>query len=72
VKLTPHHRLGQNVCKLRVSRGLTQEQLAEKSDLSRRYLQRIESGERNPTTDVITKLRKGLTCTWNDLFDGVA
>jgi len=31
----------------------------------------VESGERNPTADVIAKLRKRLTCTWDDLFDGV-
>jgi transcriptional regulator with XRE-family HTH domain len=72
MKLTPHHRVGQNVCKLRTKKILTQEQLAEKADISRRYLQRIESGEKNPTVDVLTKLRRALNCTWNDLFEDVS
>jgi len=71
MKLTPHHRLGQNVCRLRTQKALTQEQLAEKADLSRRYLQRIESGERNPTVDVLAKLRRALACSWNDLFEDI-
>ena len=71
MKWTPHHRVGQNVCRLRTNKNFTQEQLAEKADISRRYLQRIESGEKNPTVDILTKLRRALGCTWNDLFEGV-
>jgi transcriptional regulator with XRE-family HTH domain len=71
MKLTPHHRVGQNVCRLRTENVLTQEQLAEKAEISRRYLQRIESGQRNPTVDILARLRRALGCSWNDLFEDV-
>jgi len=71
MKLTPHHRVGQNICRLRNKSVWTQEQLAEKAEISRRYLQRIESGERNPTVDILTRLRRALDCSWNDLFKDV-
>jgi transcriptional regulator with XRE-family HTH domain len=72
MKLTPHHRVGQNVCRLRTKKVLTQERLAEKAEISRRYLQRIESGERNPTVDILTRLRRALDCAWDDLFEDVS
>ncbi|RPI42505.1 MAG: XRE family transcriptional regulator, partial [Bacteroidetes bacterium] len=40
--------LGKKIAELRKSRGLTQEQLVEKCNLSVRTLQRIESGEVKP------------------------
>jgi len=71
MKLTPHHRVGQNVCRLRTKKIWTQEELAEKAEISRRYLQRIEAGERNPTVDILTRLRRALDCAWDDLFEDV-
>ena len=50
---------------------LTQEQLAEKADISRRYLQQIEAGEMNPTINVATRLGKALRCSWNRLCEGI-
>jgi transcriptional regulator with XRE-family HTH domain len=70
VKPTPQRRFGQNVCKLRMAKALTQEKLAEKADISRRHLQRIESGEKNPSVGIIAGLRRALDCSWNDLFAG--
>lgn len=46
--------LGQNIAKLRKSMGLTQEQLAEKCDVSRQAVAKWESGESEPA---IAKLR---------------
>jgi transcriptional regulator with XRE-family HTH domain len=70
VKATPQRRFGQNVCKLRVAKGLTQAKLAERADISTRHLQRIESGERNPSVGIIAGLRLALDCSWTDLFAG--
>jgi transcriptional regulator with XRE-family HTH domain len=53
-----------------MGRALTQEKLAEKADISRRHLQRIESGEKNPSVGIIAGLRRALDCSWNDLFAG--
>ncbi len=40
--------LGQKIFELRQQKGLTQEQLAEKCEVSQRTIQRIESGEVDP------------------------
>ena len=50
---------------------MTQEALAEKADISRRYLQQIEAGQMNPTVKVVSRLRKALRCLWDDLLRGV-
>ncbi|GEB21960.1 helix-turn-helix domain-containing protein [Brevibacterium aurantiacum] len=60
------HRLGRNLRALRVSRGLTQEKLAEYLDVTPRYLAGIERGERNLTLDSIDALADALR------VDGVA
>jgi len=67
-KLAPHQIFGRNVCRLRNEARLTQEQLAEKADISRRFLQEIEAGEKNPTVDVITRIRIALKSTWQELL----
>lgn len=68
VKRAPHVVFGQNVCRLRTSAKLTQENLAEKADLSRRYIQEIESGSKNPSVNTAVRLKMALACSWNDLF----
>jgi transcriptional regulator with XRE-family HTH domain len=59
---------GEAVNKLRTERGWTQEDLAERADLDRSYLSGIESGQSNPTLDVIVKIAQGLQVTVADLF----
>jgi transcriptional regulator with XRE-family HTH domain len=48
--------VGRRVAELRVETGLTQEQLAEKLDVSLKYIQRIERGDENLTIDSLVKL----------------
>ena len=62
---------GRNLNRLRSAAELTQEKLAEKSDISVRYLQFIESGRYSPTVMVAARLRKALACTWDDLLGGL-
>ena len=45
---------------LREQRGLTQEQLSEKSGVSRTYLARLETGRQDPTLSTLEKLAKAL------------
>jgi len=47
---------------------LTQEDLAERADVHRYYLAAVETGQRNPTLDVIVKIAKGLGVGLPDLF----
>ncbi len=68
VKRVPYVVFGQNVCRLRTAAKLTQEGLAEKADLSRRFVQEIEAGSKSATVNTVVRLKKALACSWNDLF----
>lgn len=61
---------GKNVTRLRITKGLTQEGLAEAVGISARYTQSIEAGEYFPALPTLTKLRKALGASWNELFRG--
>ena len=71
VSSQPHQQFGRNVCRLRTGLRMTQEGLAEKADISRRYLQQIEAGQMNPTIKVVSRMRKALRCSWDDLLRAV-
>ncbi|NJL19226.1 MAG: helix-turn-helix transcriptional regulator [Bdellovibrionaceae bacterium] len=62
---------GKNICQIRMRRELTQEELAERSELSRGFLQDIEAGRKLPTLRTILALRKALDVEWVDLFKGL-
>jgi transcriptional regulator with XRE-family HTH domain len=71
VRPTASHVFGKNVNRLRMGCSLTQEALAEKADLSRRFLQEIESGAKSPTVPMLAKLRRALDFPWDDLLSGL-
>jgi transcriptional regulator with XRE-family HTH domain len=52
--------VGQNVKRLRLKTGLTQEQFAEKSGFSQQYLSTLERGRRNPSIVTIYELAMAL------------
>jgi transcriptional regulator with XRE-family HTH domain len=60
--------LGGNIRRLRVAVGLTQSELAERSDLSLRYEQDLESGLKCPSVPSLLRIRKTLGCCWDDLL----
>jgi transcriptional regulator with XRE-family HTH domain len=62
---------GQNIYRLRNAADLTQEKLAEKADVSRRYIQLIEAGRYVPTIEVASRLRKALGTDWVVLLKGL-
>ena len=51
-----------NVRRLRVERGLTQEQLAHDAEIDLTYLGGIERGRRNPTIEVLGRIALALKC----------
>jgi transcriptional regulator with XRE-family HTH domain len=53
-------RLGERVRELRRARGLTLEELAAGSGVSRAMISKVERGEKNPTLVVAAKLAEGL------------
>jgi transcriptional regulator with XRE-family HTH domain len=52
--------VGRNVKRVRQERGLTQEQLAERSGFSQQYISGLEQGRRNPTIVSIYELAMAL------------
>lgn len=60
--------LGERIKRLRKSRNLTQEQLAEMIEIAPRNLSRIEVGESFVTAETLEKLIHALNITAEELF----
>jgi transcriptional regulator with XRE-family HTH domain len=52
--------VGKNVKKERIAKGMTQEQLAEKSGFSQQYISGLEGGKRNPTIVSLYEIAQAL------------
>lgn len=52
--------VGENVRRLRLSLGLTQEDLAVRSGFDQRYISQLESGRRNPTVVTLFEIAQAL------------
>jgi len=63
--------LSRNLKRLRAKAGLSQEELAERAEITARYLQSIEAGSFGASLAVLIRLRRALGCSWNRLFDGL-
>jgi transcriptional regulator with XRE-family HTH domain len=64
-------RFGIKVKMLRNLKGLSQEQLADLSDLDRTYISLIERGRRNPSLVNIAKIALGLKVPIEQVVKGV-
>ena len=60
--------VGQNLQRLRLQRGLTQEQFAERSGFSQQYISGLECGRRNPTVVTLYELAQALGASYLDLL----
>jgi transcriptional regulator with XRE-family HTH domain len=60
--------VGRNVRAARVTRGLTQEQLAEASGFSQQYISGLEQGLRNPTVVTLYEIATVLQVLPSDLL----
>jgi len=58
--LTPQQALGRAVAERRQELGLTQEELALRSDLHQRWISNVENGHRNPAYASLRRLAGGL------------
>ena len=61
--------IGMRIKEIRRSKGLSQEQLAEKADINSKYLSRMERGTENPTLDMFIKLANALEIEMWEMFD---
>ena len=59
---------GKKIKRMRINRGLTQEELAEAVDLSQRAMRGIETGENFVSAETIDKLVKALDTSTEELF----
>lgn len=61
-------RFGGNVRRLRTQRAMTQEKLAERTDLNIRTVQKIEAGQTNILVTTASRIQKALACGWDQLM----
>jgi len=63
-----HKKLLNNLEELRKSADLTQQELSESAEVSRKSINAIENGIYVPSTVLSLKIAKTLNCTVEDLF----
>lgn len=63
--------MNRNLKRIRLSLNLTQDKLATRAKITKRYYQDVEAGRKSPTVKVVVRLRKALGCEWDDLFKGL-
>ncbi len=63
------HKLGARLKEIRKARGLTQEALAEKVDLTPQYLSRLEAGHQSPSIETVARLAEALDLELFEVFD---
>lgn len=59
--------VGRNFARLRKGQGLTQEQVAARTDISQQYISDLERGRRNPTVITLYELALALGVSHVDL-----
>lgn len=60
-----------NVRRIRKDQGISQMQLAERSNLNMSDISRIEKLRREPGLRVVVKIARGLSVPIEDLFEGI-
>jgi putative transcriptional regulator len=64
-----HEKLCNNLRELRRSKGLTQQQLSQSADVSRKSINAVENGVYIPSTVLALKIAKTLDCSVEQLFE---
>jgi len=60
--------IGRNVLRIRKSKNITQEKLAEISGFSQQYISGLEKGQRNPTVVTVYELSLALGINYIELL----
>jgi len=61
--------LGENLRKIRIEKGYTQEYLAEKVGIHPTYIGKLESGKSNPSIKMLFKISRALDVKLSQIFD---
>lgn len=64
-------KIGERIQQLRKEQDISQEEFALMVSLGRSYLSRIETGQRNPSIDVIEKIAFGFGMTLSEFLEGM-
>jgi transcriptional regulator with XRE-family HTH domain len=67
--MTTPKRLGMRLKKLRNARGMSQDALAKKTNITREYVNKLEAGRYDPTMSVVQRLAKALKVSVAELFE---
>ncbi|WAA09318.1 helix-turn-helix domain-containing protein [Fervidibacillus albus] len=62
-------RIGKKIKNLRLTKGLTQEELGERTDLSKGYISQIERDLSSPSIETFFSILEVLGCTPQEFFD---
>ena len=62
-------KVGQRIRELRKELGLSQEALANESDVDRTYMTDVENGRRNVSVEILEKIIKALKVSIAEFFD---
>lgn len=63
-------KMGRNIANMRILNRLTQEQLAEKIDVSSVFISQLETGVRKPSLETLYKISRVLGTTMDGLAGG--
>jgi transcriptional regulator with XRE-family HTH domain len=63
--------LSRNLRRWRAGAGLTQEPLAERAEITTRYLQQLEAAEFGASLAGLLRLRRALACRWDSLLEKI-
>lgn len=66
--ITVQEKLGVRIKELRQEKGISQEKFAELADLDRTYISGIESGKRNVSIDVVSRIARVFGISISELF----
>ena len=61
-------RVGLNLQRLRRDKNLSQEELAHRAEVHQTYLSGIETGKRNPSIDVLSRIAGALSVDIEEFF----
>lgn len=66
---TVNQKLGEKIRKARVSRKISQEELAYQAKSDYSYINQIEAGKRNPSVKRVAEIARVLKISLKELFD---
>lgn len=65
------NRIGKRIRDIRISKGVSQSQLAPMTSMTKSYMSEIEAGKKNLTLRTLQKIATSLGITLEDIFRGM-